>query len=78
MIMKLAIGAVVLAALAFGGYHAYLYSLQIYATAPVYQTSRGALDGYDPVAYFSTCRCARPGARSRRSSSPPVRRTGRA
>lgn len=54
MLMKLAIGTVALVVLAFGAYHAYLYSLHIYATEPVYQTSRGALDGYDPVAFFKS------------------------
>jgi YHS domain-containing protein len=42
-----------LAVLGFAGYHAHLYSLGLYATAPVYQTSAGAIDGYDPVAYFT-------------------------
>jgi YHS domain-containing protein len=49
----IAVVAVVLAALVFGGYHGYLYSLGLYATAPVYATSAGAIDGYDPVAYFT-------------------------
>ena len=43
----------VLAVLGFAGYHAFLYSLGIYASDPVYQTRSGALDGYDPVAYFT-------------------------
>jgi len=54
MIKKLLVAAALLAAVGFGGWHAYLWSLGLYATAPVYQTSRGALDGYDPVAYFTT------------------------
>ena len=48
-----AAGVVALGVLGFAGYHGYLYSLGLYATAPVYQTSRGALDGYDPVAFFN-------------------------
>ena len=48
-----AIAATVLAVLGLGGYHAFLYSLGLYATDPVYQTSAGAIDGYDPVAYFT-------------------------
>jgi YHS domain-containing protein len=48
-----AAGLGVLAVLGFAGYHAFLYSLGIYATEPVYQTSDGAIDGYDPVAYFT-------------------------
>ncbi|MGH8443010.1 MAG: YHS domain-containing (seleno)protein [Nevskiaceae bacterium] len=54
MLKKILVGAAVLAAVGFGGWYAYLYSLGLYATAPVYQTSRGALDGNDPVAYFTT------------------------
>jgi YHS domain-containing protein len=50
---KLAIGVVAVAVLGFAGFHGYLYSIKVYATEPVYQTSRGALDGYDPVAYFN-------------------------
>lgn len=46
------IGLAVVAAIGFGAYQAFLYSLAIYATDPVYQTSRGALDGYDAVAFF--------------------------
>lgn len=42
-----------LAALGFAGYHGYRYSLGLYASEPVYQTARGALDGYDPVAFFA-------------------------
>jgi YHS domain-containing protein len=53
MLKKILVAAVVLAALGFAAWHGYLYSLGLYATAPVYQTSRGALDGYDPVAYFT-------------------------
>jgi hypothetical protein len=45
--------AALLAVLGFAGYHAYLNSLGLYATAPVYQTSAGAIDGYDAVAYFT-------------------------
>ena len=53
--LKIAVIAVAaLTLLGFAGYHGYLYSLGLYATAPVYQTSRGALDGHDPVAYFKT------------------------
>jgi len=53
-LLKIAAGAAVgLAVLGFAGYHGYLYSLGLYATDPVYQTSRGALDGYDPVAFFT-------------------------
>jgi YHS domain-containing protein len=48
-----AVSVVVLAALGLGGYHAFLYSLGIYATDPVWQTGTGAIDGYDPVAYFA-------------------------
>ena len=47
------VATAVLAALGFGGYHAWLYSLGLYASAPVYQTSTGAIDGYDAVAYFT-------------------------
>ena len=31
---------------------AYLNSLQLFASAPVSETGNGAIDGYDPVAYF--------------------------
>jgi hypothetical protein len=34
----------------------YLHSIQMFASDPVYQTRRGALDGYDPVAYFTQSR----------------------
>ena len=50
---KILLAAVALAVIGFGAFHGYLYSLGLYATAPVYQTSRGALDGYDPVAFFA-------------------------
>lgn len=53
ILKKILIAAAVLAVAGFAAYHGYLYSLGLYATAPVYQTSRGALDGYDPVAYFT-------------------------
>jgi YHS domain-containing protein len=53
ILKKILIVVAVLAVLGFAGWHAYLYSLGLYATAPVYQTARGALDGYDPVAYFT-------------------------
>ena len=45
--------ATVLAALGYAGYHAYLYSLGLYASDPVYETGAGAIGGYDPVAYFT-------------------------
>lgn len=45
--------AAALAAVGLAGYHAYRYSLGLYATAPVYATSSGAIGGYDPVAYFT-------------------------
>lgn len=45
--------AALVGALGFAGYHGYLYSLGLYATAPVYATADGAIDGYDPVAYFA-------------------------
>jgi YHS domain-containing protein len=53
ILKKVLVAAVVLAALGLAGWHAHLYSLGLYATAPVYQTARGALDGHDPVAYFT-------------------------
>ncbi|MGH8481461.1 MAG: YHS domain-containing (seleno)protein [Nevskiaceae bacterium] len=53
LLKKILIAVAALAVLGFGAWHAYLYSLGLYATAPVYQTSRGALDGYDPVAFFT-------------------------
>ena len=49
-------GVVGLGVLGFAVFQGYLYSIQYYATAPVYQTSKGALDGYDPVAYFNEAR----------------------
>jgi YHS domain-containing protein len=39
---------------------AYLNSLQLFASDPVSQTGNGAIDGYDPVAYFREGR-AQPG-----------------
>lgn len=48
-----AAAAAALAVVGFAGYHGYLYSLGLYATDPVYATSAGAIDGYDPVAYFT-------------------------
>ena len=45
--------AAALAIVGFAGYHGYLYSLGLYASDPVYETSAGAIDGYDPVAYFT-------------------------
>lgn len=54
MKLKIALlGLALLAVAGFGGYHAFMYSIGYYASTPVYQTSRGALDGYDPVAFFS-------------------------
>lgn len=50
---KIGLGVAALAVIGLAGYHGFMYSLGIYASAPVYQTSRGALDGYDPVAYFT-------------------------
>lgn len=50
---KILIAVAAVAVIGFGAFHAYLYSLGIYDTAPVYQTARGALDGYDPVAFFA-------------------------
>lgn len=50
---KTLIAVAAVAVIGFGAFQAYLYSLGLYATAPVYQTSRGALDGYDPVAFFA-------------------------
>lgn len=41
----------VLAVAAVGGF-LFLSSLGMFATDPVYATDRGAIDGYDPVAYF--------------------------
>lgn len=52
--LKIALAAAAtLAAVGFAGYHAFLWSLGLYATEPVYQTRAGALDGHDPVAYFT-------------------------
>jgi YHS domain-containing protein len=51
---KILIGVAAVAVIGFAGFQAFMYSIHYYATAPVYQTSRGALDGYDPVAYFAT------------------------
>lgn len=50
---KIGIGVAALGLAGIAGYHGFMYSLGIYASEPVYQTSRGALDGYDPVAYFT-------------------------
>lgn len=49
---KIFITVVVVAAVGFGAFQAYLYSIKIYASEPVFQTSQGAIDGYDAVAYF--------------------------
>jgi YHS domain-containing protein len=63
---KKALAAVaLLAVLAFGAFQAYLYSLGLYASAPVYQTGNGAIDGYDPVAYFNAGQPQRGQARFR-------------
>ena len=48
-----AAAAALLAAVGYAGYHAYLYSLGLYASDPVYETGAGAIGGYDPVAYFT-------------------------
>jgi YHS domain-containing protein len=45
---KLAVALALLAGVAL----AYLSSLQMFASDPVSQTRNGAIDGYDPVAYF--------------------------
>ena len=45
--------AATLAIAGFAAYHGYLYSLGLYASDPVYETRAGAIDGYDPVAYFT-------------------------
>ena len=50
---KLAVVIALLGAAGFAAFQAYLYSIGYYATAPVQQTARGALDGYDAVSYFS-------------------------
>ncbi len=50
---KLLLGVAALAVVGFGAFQTYLYSIKYYATEPVYQTSRGALDGTDVVAYFT-------------------------
>lgn len=50
---KWLIGAAVIVAVVAAGGYLYLSSLQMFATAPVYQTGDGALNGYDPVAYFT-------------------------
>jgi YHS domain-containing protein len=42
---------------------AYLDSLQMFASDPVSQTGDGAIDGYDPVAYFRSGRAVRGDAR---------------
>ncbi|MGQ0586142.1 MAG: YHS domain-containing (seleno)protein [Gammaproteobacteria bacterium] len=54
VLTKILVGVAVAVVLGFGAWYGWRYSLGLYATAPVYQTSRGALDGYDPVAYFTT------------------------
>ena len=47
-------GTAVVAVGGFFGYrYAYEHSLGLHATDPVYQTDAGAIDGYDPVAYFT-------------------------
>jgi YHS domain-containing protein len=53
ILKKVLIATAVLAVAGVGTWYAYLYSLGLYATAPVYQTARGAIDGHDPVAYFT-------------------------
>ncbi len=45
---KVGVALVLVAAVALG----YLNSLQLWATDPVSHTGNGAIDGYDPVAYF--------------------------
>jgi YHS domain-containing protein len=52
LIKKVGIGAVALAVIGFAGFQGFMYSIGYYASEPIFQTSRGALDGYDPVAYF--------------------------
>ena len=50
---KISIGIAAVAVIGFGAFQAYLYSIKIYADEPVFQTSQGAIDGYDAVAYFT-------------------------
>lgn len=50
---KIAVGLLAVAVIGFGAFQAYLYSIKVYASEPVFQTSQGALDGYDAVAYFT-------------------------
>jgi YHS domain-containing protein len=58
--LKIVVATVaVLAVLGFAGYHGFLYSLGLYATDPVYATSAGAIDGYDPVAYFTEAKATK-------------------
>jgi YHS domain-containing protein len=53
MLKKILIGFAAVAVLGLAGFQAFLYSIHYYDDAPVYQTGNGALDGYDPVAYFT-------------------------
>jgi hypothetical protein len=50
---QLVLGAALVVALAFAAFQAYLYSIDYYASAQVHQTARGAIDGYDAVAYHT-------------------------
>jgi hypothetical protein len=52
-IRKVLIGLAALAVLGGGAFLAFMHSVGYFATTPVYQTARGAIDGYDPVAYFT-------------------------
>jgi YHS domain-containing protein len=54
----LAVVAAVLVIVAAGGL-AYLHSLGMFAGAPYFSTEHGAIDGYDPVAYFDQARAVR-------------------
>ena len=58
---KLAVALALVAGLAL----AYLNSLQMFASDPVSHTGNGAIDGYDPVAYFQEGRPLRGDARYR-------------
>lgn len=53
---RILIGVVALAALGFAGFHAFLYSIDYYASAPVHVRGGAAIGGYDPVAYFTEAR----------------------
>jgi YHS domain-containing protein len=54
MLKKILVGLAAVAVLGFASFQVFLYSIHYYDDAPVYQTGNGALDGYDPVAYFTS------------------------